>query len=225
MKSKSLKAKKRLFKVFELEIPKKYYPKVTNNKTKEYANKARDIMLKLHDIETDLELCLMNIKDYKKIIDSRHKAKRPISYDSRHSLYMKIRKFNDEYENYCLRIYIYRETIWHFLADFLDVKNEGFFSFLKDSKIRDLKLDKVLSLFDKNELKEVIGFRNKITHKLPQTDLEKDKGLSDLIKKFDNDVKIVNKSLLKILKINQKIVLILNNFKEETCKVNDSVKK
>ena len=85
-------------------------------------------------------------------------------------------------------------------------------------------MESILSLFDKNELKKVIGLRNKITHKLPQTDLEKDKGLNDLIKKFDDDVKIVNKSLLKILKINQKIVLILNNFKEGSCKINNSVK-
>ena len=196
-----------------------------NNKAKAYASKVRDIIIKLHDIEIDLEFCLMNIKNYRKILESRKRAKRPINFTYASELNGKIRKFNDEYENYCLRVYIYRETIWNFIASFLDIKDETFFNFLKDSKVRDLKLDKVLASFDERELKGIIEFRNKITHKLPQIDSRESKAFSELIKKFDNDIKIVNKSLLKILKINQKIVLILNNFKEENCKANNYVKK
>ena len=225
MKNKALKRKKVSFGVFELEIPKKYYPKTKNNKTKEYADKVREMMIKLHNIEIDLEFCLMNIKDYKKILDSRRKAERPINTNYEYNLIIKIRNFNDDYENYSLRVYIYRETIWNFIANFLNIKNDKFFNFLNDSKIRDLKLDKTLSLFDKNELGNIIRFRNKITHKLPEKGSKRDKAISDLIKRYENDIKIINKSLLDIIKINKNIVMILNNYKEKSCKNDNSVKK
>lgn len=212
------KIKETSFDVFELEIPKKYYPKIKNNKSKAYATKVKDMITKLHNLEMNLEFCLLNIRDYKKILDKRYKSERPVSLAYINDLNRKTREFHDEYENYCLRVFIYRETIWHFVAAFLDVKNDNFFfSFLKDSKIRELKLDKILYLFDEGELKKIIALRNKITHKIPEINQSKKRALDDLIKRFEQNVKLVNKTLSDMIKINKKIVVVLNDFKKDKC--------
>lgn len=210
--------KKRVkFSVFELKIPKQHYPKKQGNKSKEFAKKARKEIGKLHDIELGIEFILMNIKNSKSILFSKKRSNRPMNKIAVNKFIVDIDTFEYEYENYCFRVYIYRETIWQFIAQFLDIKNNNFFNFLKDSKIRDIGLDKILYRFEKTkDLKDVISSRNRTIHKL--TDSIEEKKLDDLLKKFDLDKKLVNRSLDKIIKINKDITEKINEYKKNKLK-------
>lgn len=201
------------FGVFELRIPKSHFPKRKNNQAKAFALKTGGVLEKLHDIELDLEFHLSNIRNAKSILFSKRRAKsRPANLRYLRNLTAEVEKFDYEYENYCLRAYVYRETIWHFVAEFLNIKYGKFFDFLKDSKIRDTGISGVLESFDKKDspLKEVIDARHRLTHKLSGEKNVREKTIDDIIKRFSLDLRRVNKSLDKIIEVHKKIAERIN---------------
>lgn len=202
------KAKPVRFGVFELRIPKLHFPKRKNNQAKAYALKTRDVLEKLHDIELDLEFHLSNIRNAKSILFSKRRAtSRPTNLRYLRNLTAEVEKFDNEYQNYCLWVYVYRETIWHFIAEFLDIKYGKFFDFVKDSKIRDTGISGVLESFDKkaSPLKDVIDARHRLTHKLSTEKNVREKAIDDIIKRFSLDLRRVNRSLDKIIEIHQRV--------------------
>ena len=213
--TKSFRKSRSKFRVFELKIPKQYYPKRRGNKSKEFAQKTEDVIKKLHDIELDLEFHLMNIKNSKKILFSKKRVDRPMNLRYLYNLNKEIEELDHEYENYCLRVYIYRETIWKFMANFLDIKERYFSGFLEDSKTRKMGLDRILAPFgDNGDLKDIILYRNRITHKFEEKNLQ-EKKMEELFKKLDNDTKRVNRSLNKIIKIHKNVAEKIIAYKRE----------
>lgn len=212
------KTKKLKYRVFELEIPKKYYPRVKGNKTNEYLLKNREILMKLHDLELDLEMLLGSIKNRKEILfsEKRRKIKRPTNLGLVSDLKKEISFFSYEYENYCLRVYIYRETIVNFISAFFGIeKNKKIYYLMDDTLIKELKIDKPLKFFIvKGVLKDIIEYRNKLTHKAEIKKGNEGKEIGRIIKDYEEKVKLVNSSLTRIKKINDDIAKKICVYKE-----------
>ncbi len=208
VKGSKVKISKKKFPVFEFAIDKKYFPKNKGNLSKEYNKKQANILLQLHDLELELIFSELKIKNIFSVLFGKKRKNRPMNMFYIQELNEDISRFNTGYENYCLRLFIYREIISSFVARFLKIQQTNFWEIIKDSKISELRIDKCLEKFDKGILKELIGYRHKITHKI-EFSSEKQKKNSDKKEQLLEDLKTKNqkikKSLNEILKIKKKI--------------------
>lgn len=207
-KNNKKKSQKKKFPVFEFEVDKRYFPKNKGNQAREYNKKQANLLLQLHDLELELIFSELRIKNIFSVLFSKNRKSRPMNMFYIQELNKEVSKFNTGYENYCLRLFIYREIISSFIVKLLKIKHTKFWEIIKDSKIVELKIDGCLKKFDSGILKELIAYRNKITHKIEfSTDKQKsteDKKtllLRDLNKKNQN----IKKSLNEILKVKKKI--------------------
>lgn len=201
------------FPVFEFAIDRKYYPKNQGNLAREYNKKQANILWQLHDLELELVFAELRIRNIFIVIFSKQRKNRPLNMFYIQELNRAISCFNNDYENYCLRLFIYREIIGSFVANFLKLKQEKFWDILDDSKIIELKIDSTLRKFDSGVLKELISYRHKITHKI-QFSNEKGRNngnkkemlLSDIRKK-NKDTKCSLNEILKVKKnVEQRII-------------------
>jgi hypothetical protein len=205
VKTKPKKVLKDKFLVFEFNIDKKYFPKKKGNNSKAYNKKQSIILRQLHDLELELifsELKIQNI--FKVIFDKKRQDSRPLNTSYLTDLNREILKFNTSYENYCLRVFIYREIISSFISCFLKLEVDKYWDVMKDSKIRDYKIYPVMNRFDSGNLKEMISYRNKLTHKIEFSDEKKNKEEDkkmELLKDLKSKNFKIKKSLNDILKI------------------------
>ena len=196
------KDKEKKFHPFEVKISKNRFPKRKGNKSRLYAKKVNDDIVKLHDLEMNLIILYESIRSYKRILDKRARQKRPTSFITRMTYLKEIDSFDVEYENFCMRLYNFRETLRNFISEFLSVKAYGYQNFLDDSKIRELRIDCIFKKFGKNNLGKILGDRKNITHRITKGfESEDNKKISVKLEQQKGNLNYVTKSVMEILKI------------------------
>lgn len=196
------------FLVFEFNIDKKYFPKTKGNNSKDYNKKQSNILKQLHDLELELIFSELKIKNLFSVLFNKKRNDRPTNMFYLYELNKEINNFNTSYENYCLRVFIYREIISSFISCFLKLEVDKYWDVKKDSRVRDLKINSIMNRFDTGDLKEMINFRNKLTHKIEFSNekRKKDEDKKDfLLKDLKNKNSKIKKSLNNILKIKRDI--------------------
>lgn len=146
------------------EIPKKYFPRGT--KAKEYyedlIRTTSSLRYTNKNIQYSSQICAFNIKS---ILPSSHFIPR------REDVFSEIEEFVYHYENYCFRLYMYREKLIHFINSFLPIGYED-----KEVRIRHILINpvvkqagllNVLKKFkDNTVLSNIIDDRERLTHRL-----------------------------------------------------------
>ncbi|MFA5047849.1 MAG: hypothetical protein WC516_02280 [Patescibacteria group bacterium] len=189
------------FHPFDIKISRNIFPKRKGNKSRLYAKKINDDISKLHDSEMNLIILNESIKSYKKIFDKRAKQKRPTSFISRITYLKEIDSFDVEYENFCMRLYNFRETLRNFISEFLGIKAYGYNNFKDDSKIRELGVDKIFRKFEKNNIGQVLNDRKNITHRITKDFEDENKKITSKLSQQKENLDNVTKSVIGILKI------------------------
>lgn len=145
------------------DIPQKYFPRKTKAKeyTQELLRTTRDLHYTNRQVQYSAQICAFNIKT---IIHSDFQ-------NDPTEVFGKIREFAYHYENYCYRVYTYREKILQFVNAILPV---GYTD--KEVRIQHLLINPIISQagilvalkkFKKNTpMSTIIGDRTKLTHRL-----------------------------------------------------------
>lgn len=204
-KTKETKTKEnKKFSVFEFKIDKKYFPKNRGNHAFDHGKKQSNILRQLHDLELELIFSELKIKNIFDVLFGKTRKERPTNMLYIHDLNREISEFNTKYDNYCLRIFIYREIISTFTSEFLKLEVDKYWDVMRDSKVVSLKISNLLKKFDSGVLKDVISYRNKLTHKIEFSTEKQKKEQSKkevLLKELAQKNQNVKKSLNEILKI------------------------
>jgi len=146
------------------DLPKKYFPRST--KAKEYLKDLirthSDIIYTNRKVQYSAQICSFNIK----CISSKNDF-----IPSPPEVFREIQEFKYHYENYCFRLYVYREKMIQFINAFMPIGYED-----NEIRIKHLLINPVIKqaglLFIFRKFKEntylsnVIASREKLTHKL-----------------------------------------------------------
>jgi len=211
------------------DIPSRYIPRKSNGKA--YARELLRITKSLdftdRQIQYSAQICGFNIK-------SINQKSGFIPYPP--DVFAKLEEFVYHYENYCYRLYTYREKLLQFVNAVLPVGYQD-----REVRIRFVLINPIvkqagilqlLALFKKNaSLSKVIEERTQLTHRLyywkdvdtylrPMTEIKKDKELlkwyDDWKKEVSSRAILTNKCSKLVSQINNTLAQKIVDYKEAT---------
>ncbi|MCH7883541.1 hypothetical protein IIA95_03970 [Patescibacteria group bacterium] len=148
------------------DIPRKYFPRTKGNKSKEHLSELlrtmRDLIYTNNCVQYSGQVCSFNVRS---IPTSGGFDPQP------EEVFRLMQEFVYHYENYCFRIFAFRERLFGFTNEILEL---GYVE--RDTTIKNLKIHpvvrqaKLLTILDKfndqNNLGKIIKDRHSLTHKL-----------------------------------------------------------
>lgn len=147
-------------------MPARYFPRTRGNQSRELRVEVRRMLISLRytneKVQYTGQLCQFNVRSIPT------KSGFVPSYPE---VFRLMESFVYHYENYCYRIFAFREKLLSFINEILELELEDFEIRLKNVKrhpyVKDAHLTSLLEKFNKKQsLGKIIDERNQLTHKL-----------------------------------------------------------
>ena len=148
------------------DMPARYFPRTRGNQSKELRTEVRRMLISIRytneKIQYTGQLCQFNLRSIP--TKSGFAPSHP-------EVFRLMESFVYHYENYCYRVFAFREKLIMFINEILELEYEGHEINLKNVKrhpyVKDAHITALLEKFNKKQfLGKLIDERNQLTHKL-----------------------------------------------------------